>query len=58
MAAATERDYDAVTLPGASGTTQMLRAAVGQDPADNTNLPLEVFIDVEETGVGVVDRGD
>lgn len=57
MAVATSREYVGVTLPGAAASTKMLRAAVGQDPADNDDLPLEVFIHVEEVGVGVVDTG-
>lgn len=57
MAVATSRTYADVTHTGASGTTKMLRAAVGQDTADNADLPLEVFIAVEATGVGVVDQG-
>jgi len=58
MSVATSREYVGVTLPGAAASTKMLRAAVGQDPDDNENLPLETFIAVEEVGVGVVDQGD
>lgn len=58
MAVAESRDYDEVTHTGAAGTTQMLRAAVGQDPDDNADLPLEVFLNVEAVGVGVVDQGE
>jgi hypothetical protein len=56
MSVATHRNYANVTHTGASHTSKMLRAAVGQDPADNADLPLEVFLAVEATGVGVVER--
>jgi hypothetical protein len=57
MAVVTARTYATVTLPGAAGTTNILRAAVGQDTADNQNLPLEVFISSESTGIAIVDEG-
>ena len=56
MAVVATRTYANVTHTGASSTTSILRAAVGQDTADNANLPVEQFITVEATGVGTVDR--
>lgn len=58
MSVQTHRKYADVTLPGASAGSNMLRAAVGQDDtaATNTNLPLEKFVAVEDTGVGHVSR--
>jgi hypothetical protein len=56
MAVVSSRTYANVTHTGASSTTSILRAAPGQDTADNQNLPLEKFITVEATGVGTVDR--
>ena len=57
MAVVTARTYADVTLPGAADTTKILRAAVGQDTADNQDLPVEVFIDSESTGIAIVDEG-
>jgi len=56
MAVAVTRTYASVTHTGASNTTDILRAAVGQDTDDGLNTPVEIFIAVEATGVGVVDR--
>jgi hypothetical protein len=58
MAVATHREYDDVVHTGAASTTptKMLRAAVGQDPDDNQNLPLDVFLEVEAVGVGHPER--
>lgn len=56
MAVVTSRTYANVTLTGASSTSKILRAAPGQDTADNANLPVEQFITVEATGVGTVNR--
>lgn len=56
MAVNTNRSYDNVTHTGASTASKFLRGAVGQDNADNTNLPIEVFVAAEYTGVGRVER--
>lgn len=56
MAVNTNRDYDAVSLPNAASTTRILRGAVGQDSADNTDLPIEKFLEVEATGLAVVEH--
>lgn len=58
MAVATHRQYDDVVHTGSASVTptKMLRAAVGQDPEDNENLPLDVFLSVESVGVGNVAR--
>lgn len=57
MAVVTARTLANVTLPGADHTTKILRAAVGQDTADNVDLPIEVLISSEATGIGTVDEG-
>lgn len=54
MAVNTSRSYGTVTHIDAASTTRILRGAVGQDNANNTNLPIEKFIAVENTGRGVV----
>ena len=56
MAVASSRTYANVTHTGASNTTQILRAAVGNDTDDGLNTPVEVFLTVEATGVGSIDR--
>ena len=57
MAVVTARTYATTTLPGAAATTNFLRAAVDQDTADNLDLPIEVLVSTETTGVAVVDEG-
>lgn len=57
MAVVTARTYATTTLPGAAAVTDILRAAVGQDDADNANLPIEVLVSTEASGVATVDEG-
>lgn len=56
MAVATSRTYADVTHTGASAGTSILRVPVGLDADDYADTNLEVFLDVEATGVGAVDR--
>lgn len=56
MAVATSRTTASVTHTGASNTTSILRVPIGLDSDDYTDLPIEVFLTVEATGVGTVDR--
>ena len=56
MAVAASRTTATITHTGASSTTNILRAAKGNDTDDGLNTPVEIFVAVEATGVGTIDR--
>lgn len=56
MAVATSRTYADVTHNGASVATSILRVPVGLDADDYADTNLEVFLAVEATGTGAIDR--